>query len=154
MAELKRWELRSYLPERKQKRRRWTGKPAGEEAALRANRRRVRGQRGRWLQRLRSELVERSFAHVCESGGARRTWLRGLAKTGKRYLVAVMGHNLGLFMWKLFGAGKPREFAAVCVGCLVALNEFTRTTQAAIVRIRSYQTCLAQAVALPRNIRR
>src|SRR5690606_21801209 len=51
-------------------------------------------------------------AHVCETGGARRTWLHGLAKTHKRYLATVMAHNLGLVLRKLFGIGKPREFAA------------------------------------------
>ena len=112
LAELSGWGLRSYIPERKQKSRRWTDKPAEREAAYRANRRRVRGDRGKRLQRQRSERVERSFAHVCRTGGARRTWLHGLEKTGKRYLATVMAHNLGLVMRKLFGIGKPKEWAA------------------------------------------
>src|SRR6516165_11847549 len=74
-----------------------------------ANRRRVRGTRSKRLQRLRSELVERSFAHVCETGGGRRTWLRGLVKVTKRYVVQVAAHNLGLLMRKLLGIGKPRR---------------------------------------------
>jgi len=45
----------------------------------------VKGNRGKALQRKRSEFPERSFAHVCETGGARRTWLRGLTKISKRY---------------------------------------------------------------------
>src|SRR5438093_990522 len=57
-----------------------------------------------------SELVERSFAHVCETGGGRRTWLRGPAEVSKRYVVQVAAHNLGLRMRKLFGVGKPRTF--------------------------------------------
>lgn len=112
LAELERHGVRSYIPERKQKSRVWTDKPAEQEAAFRANRRRVRGNHGRALQRKRSERVERSFAHVCETGGARRTWLHGLEKTQKRYLATAMAHNLGLVMRKLFGIGKPREFAA------------------------------------------
>ena len=72
--------------------------------------RRVKGKR---LQRLRSERVERSFAHVCETGGARRTWLRGLEKVNKRYGLVVAAHNLGRIMRSLFGAGKPRQFSAV-----------------------------------------
>lgn len=60
----------------------------------------------------RQERVERSFAHVCETGGARRTWLRGLAKINKRYSMVAAAHNLGLMMRKLFGSGKPREAAA------------------------------------------
>jgi hypothetical protein len=58
----------------------WTDKPAGWEKVYRANRRRNRGARGKRLQKKRSEYVERTFAHVCETGGGRRSWLRGLAK--------------------------------------------------------------------------
>ncbi len=70
--------VRTYIPERKQKHRRWTDKPAEYEAAFRANRRRVQSEKGRRLARWRSERCERTFAHVCETGGGRRTWLRGL----------------------------------------------------------------------------
>ncbi|WP_430450674.1 hypothetical protein [Rhodopirellula europaea] len=56
--------------------------------------------------------MERSFAHLCDTGGVRRTWLRGLEKVRKRYLSAVMAHNLGRIMRSLIGAGKPR-YAAV-----------------------------------------
>ena len=64
------------------------------------------------LQRRRSEVVERTFAHVCETGGARRSWLRGIERVAKRYLLQAAAHNLGLVLRKLLGAGKPREFAA------------------------------------------
>ncbi len=53
-------------------------------------------------------MAERSFAHVCETGGGRRTWLRGLENVTKRYVVQVAAHNLGLLMRKLFGVGKPK----------------------------------------------
>jgi len=99
---------RTYIPEPRGKRRRWTDKPAAWREAVYGNRRRCRGQRGKRLQRWRSERVERSFAHVCETGGARRTWLRGLWEVTKRYLIQVAAHNLGRIMWKLFGMGTPR----------------------------------------------
>jgi len=104
--------VRTYIPDRKGKRR-WTDKPEGWEKAFRANRRRCGGERGKRLGRKRTEVVERGFAHVCDSGGARRTWLRGLQEVGKRHLIAVAGHNLGLVMRHLFGAGKPRAFAGL-----------------------------------------
>jgi transposase len=88
--------------------RRWTDKPDGQQAAVYANRRRIQGERGKKLQRQRSEKVERTFAHVCETGGARRTWLRGIEKVRKRYLMAAMAHNLGRLMRGLFGMGTPR----------------------------------------------
>ena len=53
-------------------------------------------------------MTERSFAHVCETGGARRCWLRGLVKVIKRYLLQVAARNLSLIMRKLFGVGTPR----------------------------------------------
>ena len=102
-------EFRTYIPEPKRRHRsRWADKPAGQREAMYANRRRVRGARSKKLQRLRSELTERTFAHVCETGGARRTWLRGLLKVAKRYLMQVAARNLGLILRKLFGMGTPR----------------------------------------------
>ena len=86
----------------------WTDKPTTQKDAVYANRRRIRGQRGKRLQRLRSERVERTFAHVCETGGARRTWLQGKEKVQKRYLISAMAHNMGRLMRELFGMGTPR----------------------------------------------
>ncbi len=45
---------------------------------------------------------------MCETGGARRTWLRGLEKINKRYKMVAAARNLGLLMRALFGIGKPR----------------------------------------------
>ena len=42
----------------------------------------------------------------------RRTWLRGRENVHKRYLVHVAGHNLGILMRLLIGAGTPRGAAA------------------------------------------
>jgi transposase len=101
--------LRAYIPEPRRKHRsRWTDKPEGYRTAVLNNRRRTRREKGRKLQRLRSERVERSFAHVCETGGARRTWLRGLVDVTKRYLITAAAHNLGRVLRKLCGTGKPR----------------------------------------------
>lgn len=106
-------EVRTYVPEPQRSRRRsWTDKPEEYAAAYRGNRRRTQGSRGRSLQRLRSERVERSFAHVCETGGARRTWLRGREKINKRYRLVAAARNLGLMMRKLIGFGTPRSLTA------------------------------------------
>jgi transposase len=69
----------------------------------------MRGARGKGLQRERSEQVERTFAHVCETGGGRRALLRGQEKVSKRYLIQVAARNLGLMMRKLFGIGTARS---------------------------------------------
>jgi hypothetical protein len=100
---------RTYIPEPELKHQRvWTDKPPEQKAAVYANRRRTRGEHGKSLQRLRSELTERTFAHVCETGGARRTWLTGIENVRKRYLISAAAHNLGLLMRSLFKIGTPR----------------------------------------------
>ena len=73
------------------------------------NRRRNRRSKGKQLQRRRSELCERSFAHICDTGGGRRSWLRSLVNVTKRYLIAAAAHNLGRILRKLFGIGKPKR---------------------------------------------
>jgi len=103
------WQIRTYIPERDSPRgRKWTDKPPEHKQAVYGNRRRVKGERDRRPSKLRSEHVERSFAHVCETGGARRSWLHGLEDVTKRYLMYVAGKNLGVIMRSLFGMGKPR----------------------------------------------
>ena len=115
--------VRTYIPERKIKgKRNWRDVPEEKRRAVLNNRRRVRGARSKRLQRLRSELVERSFAHVCDTGGARRSWLCGIEKVQKRYLIAAVARNLGLVMRKLFGIGTPRGLQAE--GGLVVLVLF------------------------------
>jgi transposase len=105
--------LRTYVAEPKFKdRRNWKNKPEEQRRAVTNNRRRTKGNRGRALQRKRSERVERSFAHVCETGGSRRTWLWGIDKVRKRYLMSAMARNLGLVMRSLFGFGTARSLQA------------------------------------------
>jgi transposase len=100
---------RTYIPEPKLKHERvWTDKPPEQKDAVYANRRRTRGVRGKKLQRLRSEKTERTFAHVCETGGARRTWLIGIDKLRKRYLISAAAHNLSVLMRVLFNMGTPK----------------------------------------------
>src|SRR4029453_11538621 len=87
----------------------------GDEAARRAvynNRPRLPSEVARAAFKLRAEVVERGFALILDRGGMRRAWLRGRENLQKRYLVHVAGHNLGLIMRLLTGAGTPREFRA------------------------------------------
>ncbi len=112
LAELAERGVRTYIPERRQKSRRWTDKPREHEQAFRANRRRVRGQKGRQLNRWRSERCERTFAHVCETGGGRRTWLRGQTNVSKLHTLKCAAYNLGLLLRKVWGLCKPRNAEA------------------------------------------
>ncbi len=123
LARIAAWGVRTYVPERKQKSRVWTDKPAEFEAAFRANRRRVRSDKGRRLNRWRSEKCERSFAHVCETGGGRRLWLRGLDNATKSHLLRCASCNLGLILSKCYGMSKPRS-AAVAASLFFLLGLF------------------------------
>jgi transposase len=99
--------LRSYVSEPERGRRRWRGARSAQRA-LYANRRRARGTRGARLQRLRGERVERSFAHMYETGGMRRTHLRGRANILKRILIHASAFNLGRLLREMVGRGTPR----------------------------------------------
>src|SRR5205807_7466032 len=88
LKELEACEIRSYIPEPERGRRQWDGEDKQEEQKrVYANRRRVRGSRSKRLQKLRSELAERSFAHLYETGGMRRVHLRGRINILKRLVV-------------------------------------------------------------------
>ena len=99
--------VRTYIPEPERGRRNWQGRQTEQERVY-ANRRRVRGRRGKELQRARSELVERSFAHLYETGGMRRTHLRKNDNILKRLLIHAAGFNLALMIRTKHGIGKPR----------------------------------------------
>ena len=113
MTDFKELKIRSYVSEPDRGRRDWQEK-AAEQQAVYANRRRTRGTRGKRLMRKRGELIERSFAHVLETGAMRRTHLRHHENILKRMLIHVGGFNLSLVMRKLVGIGKPRQLQGVC----------------------------------------
>jgi transposase len=126
--------IRSYVPERKSSgRRNWKDKPAASERAFRGNRRRVRGPRNAGLQRLRSEYVERTFAHSCESGGGRRSHLRGVYDVGKRWMGHLAARNLGVIVRLLTGVGTPKGHQVE--GGAAALRG---TARAAFARFRGW----------------
>lgn len=107
------------IPERRQKsRRNWKrlSREVGEQEArcrqqaFYLNRRRIRSAAGKRLLRSRGETVERSFAHVCQTGGMRRLHLRGRDNILKRYQIHVAAANLGIVLRSLIGMGTPRGF--------------------------------------------
>src|SRR3954470_21703330 len=104
------WKTRIAEPQRRGVSR-WHGDKDARRAVYN-NRTRLRSEVGQQAMRNRAELVERSFAHILDRGGMRRTWLRGRENVHKRYLIHVAGHNLGLLMRLLIGAGTPKEAMA------------------------------------------
>ena len=80
-------------------------------------------------------MIERSFAHLYDTGGMRRTHLRGHTNILKRLLIHAGGFNLGLIMRQLIGVGTPRGLqgrAAVVIATLWVLIRATQRRLAAI----------------------
>ena len=136
LAELTARGVRTYIPERRQKHRSWTDKPVEYEVAFRANRRRVRGAKGRRLNRWRSERCERTFAHVCETGGGRRAWVRGQTNVSKLHTLKCAAYNLGLLLRKVWGYCKPRNAKAAAAVFLLAFVALWSLIAAIAGRIR------------------
>ncbi len=150
LQELEVLGMRSYIPEQKQRgKRRWTNKPEGQKETVYRNRRRVRGNRSKALQRKRSELVERSFAHVCETGGGRRTWLWSLVATTKRYLIQVAARNLGTIMRTLFGVGTARSLQGSGEAFAAAKNALSSRLALVLIVIERIGGSRPPEVAIP-----
>ena len=127
LQELHEEAIRSYIPEPERGRRNWKGEgKASERKRVYDNRRRVRRARSKRLQKVRSELTERTFAHMYETGGMRRLHLRGRDNILKRLLVHGAAFNLSLLLRKAIGVGKPRQLQGLCELCLKLLTTFCR----------------------------
>jgi transposase len=119
LRDLAEMDLRSYASEPERGTRNWKGKDE-ERDAVYANRRRIRGERGKRLLRKRGELLERPFAHCYETGGMRRTHLRGHERILKRLLIHAGAGNVALLMRSLLGVGTPRALRDLA-RCLQAM---------------------------------
>ncbi len=120
-------EIRTYISEPDRGPQSWIDQRA-ERHAVYANRRRVRGARGKRLLRRRGELLERPCAHLYETGRLRCAHVRGHENVIKRLLVHACAFNLGLWMRSLFGVGTPRALQ----GRAVAIAALFRTLWAVI----------------------
>jgi transposase len=149
MAILKDVEVRSYCSEPDRGRRNWIGKQE-ENAAVYQNRRRIKGDRGKRLLRQRGELVERSFAHMYETGGMRRTHLRGHGNIIKRLLIHAGAFNLSLIMRKVLRRGTPRGFQGSPNALLILLQMLIRFLVGAAPR-QSHQP-MTQTVTLREDV--
>ena len=99
--------VRTYISEPERGPQKWIGQKA-EQAAVYGNRHRVRGARGKRLQRQRGEKLERVNAHLYETGGMRRTHLRGHPNILKRLLIHAGALNLGIVLRAVCRIGTPR----------------------------------------------
>lgn len=111
LMDLKEMDIRSYASEPDRGKQSFEGE-ADAKAAVHANRRRIKGNRGKHLLRCRGEKLERTFAHCYETGGMRRLYLRGRENIAKRTLIHAAGFNLALLMRVSYGLCKPRSLTA------------------------------------------
>lgn len=133
--------LRTIVSEPNRGRRKWKGKK-GQQKAVYANRNRIKGKRGKALMRKRGELVERSFAHVYDTGGMRRTHLRGHENILKRLLVHTAGFNLSLVFRRDIGKGTPRGLQGVKKKAGKALQQRWNALGAFATRVQNALTGL------------
>ena len=111
-----------------------------QKKAVQAARRSVKSKSGKDLLRRRGMHIERSFAHILDCGGMRRTTLRGWENLNKRFKLAAAFYNLSQLMRKLFGIGTPKQLAAS--GRLLFL-QFTCLLAVIAGRVRRYtSTCI------------
>jgi transposase len=141
--------VRSYCSEPDRGRRNWKDKKE-EQAAVYRNRRRIRGDRGKRLLRQRGERVERSFAHMYETGNMRRTHLRCHDNIIKRLLIHAGAFNLGLVMRKLSGCGTPRGFQGCLNGLISLFRILFRIVTGAV--LKKEHTSVAQSVTMSKNV--
>jgi len=117
--------VRTYCSEPQRGPQRWRGQHR-EQQAVYANRRRIRGERGKRLLRQRGEKLERWNAHLYDRGGMRRVHLRGRTNILKRLVVHAGAANLGLLMRKLFGVGSPRALQSRLAPVFLFISGLTR----------------------------
>jgi transposase len=142
MAELSEMGIRSYIAEPDRGRRDWSNEP-GAQAPVYRNRRRMRGPRGRRLMRQRGERIERSFAHLYDTGGMRRTHLRGHQNILKRLLIHAGGFNLGLLIRSILGVGTPRGLQSRLAAVLAAVAALIAVARHQFTEIRAVRRVIA-----------
>ena len=120
--------VRTYIAEPDRGRRNWEGKQAEKEAVY-GNRRRIRGERGKRMQRQRGEKIERNFAHQFDTGGMDRLYVRGIENVHKKLLVQAAACNLALLMRSIYGAGKPRAAHDQSVEAILAILAVIRVLE-------------------------
>jgi transposase len=143
VSELTEWGLRTYCSEPHRGRQKWQDLRT-EQAAVYANRRRIRGERGRRLLRQRGEKLERWNQHLYDRGGMRRVHLRGRENILKRLVVHAGAANLGLLLRKVFGKGTPRALQGRLQATNAVANASRRLWSGPTMLVRRLHHWMAQ----------
>ena len=152
------------IAEPERKRQRWAGQRTAQ-AALYANPRRLQTEAAKALMRRRGERMERSFAHLHETGGMRRVHLRGKDNLARRLLIHAAAFNLSLILRQMLRAGTARQAAelltALCLWFLRPMQAANRAppwlwdraglrTRQLIRRVATTHPCTAKKWLDPR----
>ena len=127
--------VRTVIAEPERKRQKWAGQDAAQ-AAVYANRRRLGTQTAKALMRRRAEVVERSFAHLYDTGGMRRVHLRKRDNIAKRVLIHAAAFNLSLILRQILRVGTARQAADLFAALCFALLRLTQATETVLPVIR------------------
>jgi transposase len=147
VSQMAEWGLRTYCSEPNRGRQKWQDLRT-EQAAVYANRRRIRGERGRRLLRQRGEKLERWNQHLHDRGGMRRVHLRGRENILKRLMVHAGAANLGLLLRKVFGKGTPRALQGRLQTVISAANVSRCFWSGPAMPVRRLHHWMAQRLAL------
>jgi transposase len=129
-----------------------------QQVAVRRARRSVTSKYGRKLLRRRGMHIERSFAHILDSGGMRRATLRGAENLNKRYKIAAATYNLSQLLRHLFGIGTPKQATAwltkALQGLLIAFYTLFGFLSSPLRRLQLRSSaCLKKIILLsPRSV--
>jgi transposase len=104
--------LKTVISDPRCAQRRFDKLTSAERQCLARAQRSVSSKYGRKLVRKRGQHIERSFAHVLDAGGMRRTTLRGLENLNKRHQIAAACFNLSQLLRRLYGVGTPKQWRA------------------------------------------
>jgi len=143
VSEMAEWGVRTYCSEPNRGRQKWQDLRT-EQAAVYANRRRIRGERGRRLLRQRGEKLERWNQHLYDRGRMRRVHLRGRENILKRLVVHSGAANLGLLMRTLFGKGTPRALQGRLPALVSVANASRCLWSGPAMLVRSFHHWMAQ----------
>jgi len=128
--------VRTVISEPERKRQKWSGQRAAQ-AAVYANRRRLSTQTAKVLMRRRGELIERSFAHLYDTGGMRRVHLRSKNNIAKRALIHAAAFNLSLILRQMLGVGTARQAADLVAALCFAFLQLAQDENTTLLAVES-----------------
>jgi transposase len=112
IGRLQELSLKTVISDPRREQRRLDQLSSAQRQTLRRAQRSASSQYGRGLLRKRGQHIERSFAHVLDAGGMRRTTLRGLENLNKRHQIAAACYNLSQLLRRLYGVGTPKQWTS------------------------------------------